>query len=367
MRVAAAYFGLMLAAAVLVATGEVLACVGAECLQIRSSEAGGGALTIRYDFSRKVQTFLSFCTPDRSQCLYTTIDPGFMAESTPGEQDHPLLDGTTVRVEIVSADPGLSMSVNGVRLQTPGSSANLGTMPNIHVHPSWQLLVPGEEVGDYRISYKLTTESPAYGESVALTSIVTNAEPPPGSPTPTPRPTPTRPPCGGDCDLNAEVSIDELVRGVAIALGSVPLDECRTLDANADGAVSVDELVRAVDASLNGCARDPLASFVEIQRTIFTPRCAIPTCHDAVSATGNLVLAEGVAYGQLVNVPPDIEAAAIAGFLRVAPGEPERSFLLMKVEEPPPGQGSRMPLGDEPLSAEETQLIRDWIEQGAAP
>src|SRR5512144_569100 len=59
--------------------------------------------------------------------------------------------------------------------------------------------------------------------------------------------------CPGDCDADAAVSIDELVRGVGIALGSTDLDSCPAFDSGADGTVSIDELIAAVNAALNGC------------------------------------------------------------------------------------------------------------------
>jgi hypothetical protein len=76
------------------------------------------------------------------------------------------------------------------------------------------------------------------------------------------------------------------------------------------------------------------------------------------------VLAEGLAHAMLVDTTASTESAA-AGFARVAPGEPERSFLLSKLLGPPPGQGSRMPLGQEPLEAAEIEQVRNWILQGA--
>jgi hypothetical protein len=59
--------------------------------------------------------------------------------------------------------------------------------------------------------------------------------------------------CAGDCDGNAEVTIDELIRGVNIALGSAALDTCRAFDKNGDQAVTIDELILAVNRALNGC------------------------------------------------------------------------------------------------------------------
>ena len=60
--------------------------------------------------------------------------------------------------------------------------------------------------------------------------------------------------CVGDCDGNGSVTVDELVRGVNIALGNIDATQCPTLDRNADGKVTIDELVAAVSNAVNGCA-----------------------------------------------------------------------------------------------------------------
>ncbi len=74
------------------------------------------------------------------------------------------------------------------------------------------------------------------------------------TPTTTPSPTATSPPtCPGDCDTNGAVTVDELIRGVDIALARQSLIACANLDANRDSEVRVDELVRAVNGALHGC------------------------------------------------------------------------------------------------------------------
>jgi curli biogenesis system outer membrane secretion channel CsgG len=54
----------------------------------------------------------------------------------------------------------------------------------------------------------------------------------------------------GDCNRNGAVVIDELIRGVNIALGNAPVSECAPFDRVADGQVTVDELVRGVRNAL---------------------------------------------------------------------------------------------------------------------
>jgi hypothetical protein len=338
-------------------------------VRIWSTANGGGALTAQWDPAKKVQTYASFCAPDNSLCLYTTIDPGFLAptlDDDVSDSYYVLGDATTVRIVIVAADTGLSVHVNGQKLYQPGDTALLGTMPTIHNHPSWQIVVPGGQYGDFNLSYRLTTDSPAYADSDVLSLVVTNVPPPAGTPTETPLPLPTPTPCTGDCSGDGVVTIDELVLCVTMALGGTGA-ACPPCDANADGAVTIDEVVAAVSAALNGCPMPPPATLDEIQQTIFTPTCATQGCHDALSKTGNLVLTPGAAYSQLVNVAPDAFAARNAGLLRVQAGHPEQSFLLIKLTGPPPDEGSRMPLTGDPLPPTQIELIRDWILQGAQP
>ncbi|HVN85223.1 MAG TPA: choice-of-anchor Q domain-containing protein [Candidatus Binatia bacterium] len=116
-------------------------------------------------------------------------------------------------------------------------------------------------------------EKPALFGSIRLNSSVPTASPPRvRTPTPTPRrtgalptptPTPTatiqaNQPCFGDCNRDGKVSVDELVAGVAFALGHPSSVGCDAIDSNSDGRVTVDELVLAVNVALNGCRSLPL-------------------------------------------------------------------------------------------------------------
>ena len=112
-------------------------------------------------------------------------------------------------------------------------------------------------------------------------------------------------------------------------------------------------------------ATTALSAFQEIQTTIFNPTCTGAFCHDVQGMSGGLVLVEGQSYDHLVGVPPQNEAALAAGLLRVDPGNPDNSFLLVKLMNPSLLMGSRMPLGKPPLSAEQLELIRGWIADGA--
>lgn len=62
--------------------------------------------------------------------------------------------------------------------------------------------------------------------------------------------------CEGDCDDSGEVTVDEIISGVSIALGLQPVDACRNFDRNVDGEVTVDEVLAAVNRALAGCPDD---------------------------------------------------------------------------------------------------------------
>jgi Tol biopolymer transport system component len=86
-----------------------------------------------------------------------------------------------------------------------------------------------------------------------------NCAPPTPTPSLTPTPTPTAMVCVGDCNGDGQVSIDDLIRMVNIALGLAPLcpndvnGGCLAGDANCDCTITVDEIIRAVRNALNGC------------------------------------------------------------------------------------------------------------------
>lgn len=68
-----------------------------------------------------------------------------------------------------------------------------------------------------------------------------------------PTPTPTPPGCAGDCDRSSEVTADELVTLVNIALGTVPPSACPA-PGNSSDDVTVNEIVVAVNDVRSDCS-----------------------------------------------------------------------------------------------------------------
>ncbi len=107
-------------------------------------------------------------------------------------------------------------------------------------------------------------------------------------------------------------------------------------------------------------ARPSYAADIE---PIFVKRCL--GCHDAERAKAGLVLEEGTGYERLVNVP-SLQAPDL---LRVRPGDPEASYLWLKLTHRP-REGKGMPrtlFGSKKLPRRELELVRAWIRAGAQP
>ncbi len=74
--------------------------------------------------------------------------------------------------------------------------------------------------------------------------------------------------CVGDCNGSGDVTINELIVMVNIALGTQDVSACEAGDANMDGMITVNEIIAGVNNSLNGCP-PPMG-----------------TCGDGVTGTG---------------------------------------------------------------------------------
>ena len=105
---------------------------------------------------------------------------------------------------------------------------------------------------------------------------------------------------------------------------------------------------------VNDGSGDPVSYSKQIQ-PIFNTSCSGPGCH-AGSGQHGVVL---TSYDEVMDSYGLVYDSPI-----VIPGNASISPITDKVG-PSPIFGERMPLGQPPLSNEEIQLLRDWIEQGA--
>ena len=101
-------------------------------------------------------------------------------------------------------------------------------------------------------------------------------------------------------------------------------------------------------------------TLASIQANVFNPFCI--TCHTGAAAPQGLRLDSGISFANLVGVPSR-EASSL---LRVAPGMPDQSYLIHKLE----GSaqvGEQMPLGGPPIQQATIDFVRQWIIEGALP
>lgn len=101
-------------------------------------------------------------------------------------------------------------------------------------------------------------------------------------------------------------------------------------------------------------------TFTQLQTQFFTPICAKAGCHAAGSSPSGLVLEAGQSYANLVGHP-----AAESPLARVSPGNPDASYIILKLRGDPSITGERMPLGGPYLTAEQIEGIAAWIRAGA--
>jgi len=103
------------------------------------------------------------------------------------------------------------------------------------------------------------------------------------------------------------------------------------------------------------------ADFESIQENVFTPICS--PCHSGANAPHGLMLDAAHSYNDLVGVP----SVEVPTFDRVKAGDPDNSYIILKLENSPLITGAQMPLMETPLTPAVIAVIRQWITNGAPP
>ncbi len=155
----------------------------------------------------------------------------------------------------------------------------------------------------------------------------------------------------------------ELLGGVANAIQDL---DGNALDGEFQGNLPSGDGVAGGDFVVQFTITTPVTvgpTLDEIQAAVFTPTCATSSCHSGANPSGGLDLSDAdTSHAELVDVPSDDDPM----ILRVAPGAPDDSYLVQKIEGTA-AQGQQMPPGGAaPLSQAEIDAIRQWITDGAA-
>ena len=101
-------------------------------------------------------------------------------------------------------------------------------------------------------------------------------------------------PLAGDCNDDLDVTIDELMTAVGVAVGYRPLRDCDDADVDGDGAVTVDEIVLSVGAALDPADAHTSAFEIRSNRVEDNGRFGIDVLAiGSVLAIGNRVVRNG--------------------------------------------------------------------------
>ncbi|GIW45765.1 MAG: hypothetical protein KatS3mg077_3047 [Candidatus Binatia bacterium] len=119
---------------------------------------------------------------------------------------------------------------------------SLGPPLSFDVGPSPGAIVAGDFDGDEWLDLAVTSQD------LEVVTVLLNRTG--GGPVPTPTPGAI---CVGDCNGNGEVTIDELISMVNVALGFAPVTNCAAGDQSGDGQITIEEIIQAVNRALAGC------------------------------------------------------------------------------------------------------------------
>ncbi len=104
------------------------------------------------------------------------------------------------------------------------------------------------------------------------------------------------------------------------------------------------------------------ATFARVQAEVFTPKCALSGCHTSPvsAAPEGLVLDQGSAYDNIFL----IRSKQRPNLFRIAPSDPENSYLVRKIFPFTDITGEHMPQTGSITDAQR-QLVKQWVAQGA--
>ncbi|HSQ00362.1 MAG TPA: sulfatase-like hydrolase/transferase [Candidatus Dormibacteraeota bacterium] len=130
--------------------------------------------------------------------------------------------------------------------------------------------------------------------------------------------------CVGDCAGAGAIGIDDLVRGVAIALGTQPLANCTAFDGDGDGQVTVAELVQGVNAALGGCPPAATAS-----ATVSATASNAPATATATPTVSQTALATHSGTATATSTPTATPATADSATSTASPTATLRPNILV--------------------------------------
>ena len=165
-------------------------------------------------------------------------------------------------------------------------------------------------------------------------------------------------------DLTGVVLADDTYQVRLLGSGaSVILDlDANALDGEFSGAFPSGNGAAGGDFAAQFAITTPVVigpTLDQIQTVVFSPLCA--SCHSGLAPAAGLDLSNAdTSHLELVGIASSQQAAV----LRVAPTDPDNSYLIQKLENAAGIMGGQMPPGS-PLPQSDIDEIRQWIFDGA--
>ncbi len=102
-------------------------------------------------------------------------------------------------------------------------------------------------------------------------------------------------------------------------------------------------------------------TLTQLQADIFTPVCSV--CHTGAGASlpGSQNLSAGHSFTSVVNV----NSIEVPSMKRIVPGDPDSSYLVLKIQGSPGIVGVQMPASGGPLTQAQIDEVRSWVAAGA--
>ena len=191
--------------------------------------------------------------------LLTLVQSAPRTFAAPVEQRIGFLPASMALVDVDDDDVDdlVVVSVLGAELWTGAEDGSFAFGESIVDDDSLDAVTVADLNGDGRpdIAASASTQDRVtvvlYGADVPFTPAPTATVTPTSASTPTPTPGPAD--CAGDCNGDGQVSINELIQGVNIALGNAAASTCVAFDRDDNGQVTVNELIAGVNSALGGC------------------------------------------------------------------------------------------------------------------
>ncbi len=158
--------------------------------------------------------------------------------------------------------------------------------------------------------------------------------------------------CVGDCGGDGQVTIDEIIMGATIALGTAPMGNCSAFDRSGDGRLTIDELIAGVNNALQGCQPTPTPTK--------TPGPPTPTPTKTPTMTSRLELFDVGPTFFSIRKPMgwDIHIGGVCGTLGILmrdPAVPLRQIFYFGL------------IGPVYLKEQQRQIDQDYINHGGFP